>query len=103
FTFLFSKFKDVLRLLLVEGDSDEVVIGLAISLPLNLIDALIWWKMLVLMVVQMICKILVLDNKDLDIVEQLQQVLMAEVDAVKRKCTKGLMLLVKVLVLLVQD
>ncbi|GJW24588.1 hypothetical protein Tco_0038399 [Tanacetum coccineum] len=39
----------------------------------------IWWKMIVLIVVHMICDILVLDNKDLDIVEQQQQVLMGAI------------------------
>nr|GEW75613.1 reverse transcriptase domain-containing protein [Tanacetum cinerariifolium] len=34
------KFEEVLRLLLLEADSDRGVIGLAISLPLNLVDAL---------------------------------------------------------------
>nr|GFD19559.1 hypothetical protein [Tanacetum cinerariifolium] len=39
-TFLFLEFEEVLRLLLVEADSDGGVISLAISLPLNLVDAL---------------------------------------------------------------
>ncbi|GJR61867.1 reverse transcriptase domain-containing protein [Tanacetum coccineum] len=39
-TFLFLEFEEVLRLLLVEADSDGGVIGLDISLPLNLVDAL---------------------------------------------------------------
>nr|GFB77307.1 hypothetical protein [Tanacetum cinerariifolium] len=39
-TFLFLKFEEVLRLLLVEADSGGGVIGLAIFLPLYLVDAL---------------------------------------------------------------
>ncbi|GKG23060.1 hypothetical protein Tco_0388363, partial [Tanacetum coccineum] len=60
--FLFLVFEEVMRLLLVgsmsssEIDSDGGVIGLTISL--------------------LLCLTLVVDNKDLDIVEQLPQVLM---------------------------
>nr|GFB59886.1 hypothetical protein [Tanacetum cinerariifolium] len=36
-TFLFLKFEEVLRSLLVEADSDGGVIGLAISLPLYMV------------------------------------------------------------------
>ncbi|GKG13278.1 hypothetical protein Tco_0350238, partial [Tanacetum coccineum] len=39
-TFLFLVFEEILRLLLVEANSDGGVIGLAISLPLYLVDAL---------------------------------------------------------------
>nr|GEU57389.1 hypothetical protein [Tanacetum cinerariifolium] len=39
----------------------------------------IWWKMIVLMVLHMICEILLLDNKDLDIVKQQQQVLIGDI------------------------
>ncbi|GKG21724.1 hypothetical protein Tco_0384319, partial [Tanacetum coccineum] len=39
-TFLFLEFEEVQRLFLIEADLDGGVIGLAISLPLYLVDAL---------------------------------------------------------------
>ncbi|GKA46454.1 hypothetical protein Tco_0739337, partial [Tanacetum coccineum] len=59
-----------------EAYSDGGVIGLAISLPLYLVDALDLVEDDFLMVVHMVCEVLVLDNTDLDMVEQQQQVLM---------------------------
>ncbi|GKG60404.1 hypothetical protein Tco_0612005, partial [Tanacetum coccineum] len=56
--------------------SDGGVIGLAISLPLSLVDALDLVEDDFLMLVNMVCEILALDNKDLDMVKQQQQVLM---------------------------
>ncbi|GKC88038.1 hypothetical protein Tco_1148687 [Tanacetum coccineum] len=62
----------------LKADSDRGVIGLAISLPLYLVDALDLVEDDCFMVVHMICEILVLDNKDLDIVEQQQQLIANE-------------------------
>ncbi|GJW61389.1 hypothetical protein Tco_0110724 [Tanacetum coccineum] len=60
----------------LEADSDGGVIGLAIYLPLYLVDALDLVENDCFDGGDMICKILMLDNKDLDIVKQHQQVLM---------------------------